>query len=221
MKTLSRRDMLKSGLVGGAGIAAMAVLGGCAAGQPTPSQTPGEAAQRVSFPYAPQILALAKEIISKPQMYTEAQVKEIPDILNVKHRYFWGTDLQDYDMLRELYTDEGPGGFHVDWGTGEMAVSIEAQIQSQIDTTGPEQDMVPMHFGHNQIVHFIDDTHAQILTRMNDRHTYHDNGEVYAGWGLYVDDVLKCKDGVWRLSCVRLAYAVMENQLRPMKQQQG
>lgn len=69
-------------------------------------------------------------------------------------------------------------------------------------------------------VRFIDDTHAQILTRMNDRHTYHDDGEVYAGWGLYVDDVMKCSDGAWRMTCVRLAYGVMENQLRTMKQQQ-
>ena len=77
--------------------------------------------------------------------------------------------------------------------------------------------MVPMHFGHNQIVQFIDDTHARVLTRMNDRHTYKDNGEVYAGWGFYVDDMLKCSDGVWRISYVRLSYGVMENQLRCIK----
>ena len=220
MKEMSRRELLKGGLVGGAAIAAMAALGGCSAEKPAPSLTPGEANQRVSFPYASQILDLAKEIISTPQIYTEEQKLEIPAVLNAKHRYFWCVDLQDYEAMRDVYTDEGPGGFRVDWGTGEQSISIDEQIASAKATTGPGENMVPMHFGHNQIVRFIDDTHAQILTRMNDRHTYHDDGEVYAGWGLYVDDVMKCSDGACRMTCVRLAYGVMENQLRAMKQQQ-
>lgn len=220
MKPISSKHLLKTGLVIGTALAAILTVSSCSIKEPTPSLTPGEANQRVSFPYASQILEKAKAILADPQQYTDYQLSQIPEILNVKHRYFWGTDLQDYDCLRAIYTDEGPGGFRVDWGSGENSVSIEEQIQSQISTTGPDQNMVPMHFGHNQIVYFLDDTHAQILTRMNDRHTYNDDGEVYAGWGLYVDDVLKCEDGQWRMSCVRLAYGVMENQLRPIKNQQ-
>lgn len=61
--------------------------------------------------------------------------------------------------------------------------------------------------------------HAQLLTRMNDRHVYTDNGEVYAGWGMYVDDLRKCEDGVWRIETLRLDYGVMDGSLRCMRQQ--
>ena len=102
-------------------------------------------------------------------------------------------------------------------GAGEKRLTPDEQVGLNQWSIGPQENMVPMHFGHNQIVQFIDDTHARVLTRMNDRHTYKDNGEVYAGWGFYVDDMLKCSDGVWRISYVRLSYGVMENQLRCIK----
>lgn len=173
--------------------------------------------QNVTIPYNEEIVAMAKEILHNPQTYTEAQRKEIPEILNAKSRYFWGNDLNDFDLLRDVFTDEGPNGFGVDMGGGKKFLPIEEQIGLVDWSIGPAEDCVPMHFGHNQIVHFVDDTHVQLLTRMHDRHTYRDNGEVYAGWGMYVDDLMKCKDGVWRISMVRLTYGVMENQLRCVK----
>ena len=173
--------------------------------------------QNITIPYDATTLAMAKEIIAHAQTYTEAQLKEIPSILETKSRYFWGNDLQDYEALSDVFTDEGPNGFQVSMGAGEQSLSIAEQVGRVQWCIGPQEDVVPMHFGHNQIVRFIDDTHAQLLTRMNDRHTYMDNGEIYAGWGLYVDDMLKCKDGVWRISYVRLTYGVMENQLRAVK----
>ncbi len=173
--------------------------------------------QNITIPYNPEILAMAKEILKKGEIYTDAQLKEIPEIINAKSRYFFGNDLNDWDVLRDVFTDEGPEGFRVDMGGGKKTIAIEEQLGLIKWSIGPDEEVVPMHFGHNQIVHFIDDTHAQLLTRMHDRHTYKDNGEVYAGWGLYVDDMLKCKDGVWRISMVRLTYGVMENQLRAVK----
>lgn len=225
MKTLSRRDLLKGGLVGGAAIAATAALAGCTASDPKASMTPAEANQRTMIEYYPEVVAMAKEIISKARPYTDAQLKEIPAILNCKTRYFWANDLQDWETMRDVFTDEAPDGFLVYMGGEDISLTPDEQVGRCDWSIGVAENIIPMHFGHNQIVHFIDDTHAQLLTRMHDRHTYKDDGEIYAGWGLYVDDLMKCKDGVWRIHHVRLSYGVMENQLRcvkrMMEEQQG
>ena len=217
MKEISRRDLLKTGLVSGTALAAMAAMGGCAAKPEEPSQTPGEAAQRVTVDYDAETVALAKVIISTPIHYTDAQLKEVYEIISCKCRYFWGNDFQDFDALKDTFTDEGPDGFQVLMGGKMQTLTPDEQIDRCIWSIGPQENMIPMHFGHNQIVRFLDDTHAQLLTRMNDRHTYKDDGEVYAGWGFYVDDAMKCKDGAWRFSCIRLCYGVLENQLRCVK----
>lgn len=174
--------------------------------------------KNVTIPYDEKTFALAKEILKdagKP--YTDEQLKEIPRILNTKSRYFFGNDFNDWELLRDVFTEEGLNGFRVSMGGGEQSITPDAQIDLCKWSIGPQEEMVPMHFGHNQIVHFIDETHARLLTRMNDRHTYKDDGEVYAGWGFYVDDMLKCADGVWRIEMIRLTYGVMENQLRCIK----
>lgn len=173
-----------------------------------------------TMPYDKKTLAMALEIIRNPKPYTEAQLREIPAVLNAKSRYFWANDLNDFETLRDVFTDEAPEGFRVSMGAGEQKITIDEQLRRIDWSIGEAQNMVPMHFGHNQIVDFIDDTHARLLTRMHDRHTYKDDGEIYAGWGLYVDDLMKCADGIWRISYVRLTYGVMENQLRCMKKPQ-
>lgn len=170
--------------------------------------------------YSDEVKRLAHEILMEAgKPYTEEQLKEIPRILNVKARYFWGNDLNDYEVLRDVFTEEGEHGFRTFWNGGPGSATVEAQIGSVQFTIG-QGDMVPMHFGHNQIVRFIDDTHAQLLTRMNDYHTYTDNGENYSGFGMYVDDLLKCKDGVWRIETLRLDYGVLINSLRCMRKKE-
>lgn len=171
----------------------------------------------ITIPYTKTVLDFAHEILlesNKP--YTDAQLKEIPNIINTKSRYFLATDLNDYEVLKDVFT---PEGFQTFWSGGAGANTPDAQIEAAKFTTG-QGDMVPMHFAHNQIVRFFDDTHAQIMTRMQDCHTYKDNGEIYAGAGLYVDDVLKCADGVWRIETLRLDYGTIDGQLRAMKNQQ-
>ena len=170
----------------------------------------------MTIPYSEEVRTLAHEILmeaAKP--YTEEQRREIPNILNAKARYFWGNDLNDYEVLKDVFTADG---FRAFWSGQPGADSVEAQIGSIQFTIG-QGDMVPMHFGHNQVVRFLNADHAQLLTRMNDRHVYTDNGEVYAGWGMYVDDLRKCEDGVWRIETLRLDYGVMDGSLRCMRQQ--
>lgn len=163
--------------------------------------------------YTDEIRKLAKEILSaSSQPYTDDQLKEIPRILNTKARYFWGVDLMDYDALRDALTPDMVSF----WNGWAGPASREEQVASAIKSTG-QGDMIPMHFGHNQIVQFLDDTHARLMTRMNDYHTYTDNGETYAGFGLYIDDLRKCSDGVWRIEVLRLDYGVTLGELRSQK----
>ena len=174
--------------------------------------------QTATMEYSADVKAMAHEILmaaGKP--YTDAQIKEIPRILATKSRYFLGNDLNDYEVLRDVFTEEGLEGFRAIWSGYPGATDIESQIGSVQFTIG-QGDMVPTHFGVNQIVYFVDDTHAKLLTRMHDHHTYTDNGEVYEGYGLYVDDMLKCEDGVWRIETLRLDYGVTVGQLRCMRE---
>lgn len=168
----------------------------------------------VTIPAQPEILELAKKILLfAGSPYTPAQLAEIPAILAVKAKYFFGTDHQDTEVLMDVFTQEG---FSTWWNGYPGAASAQAQCQAALISCpkdGPDA-MVPLHFGHNQIVMFTGENTAQVLTRMRDYHTYIDNGETYEGYGFYVDDFVKCGDGKWRISKLRLQYRVMNGQLR-------
>ena len=167
----------------------------------------------MTLEYTKEMTQMAHEILAEgAKPYTDEQLKEIPRIINTKSRYFLAVDLNDYEILRDVFTEE-EGGFSTAWNGRPGAQSIDAQNAAAQSTTG-KGDMVPLHFAHNQVVRFIDDTHAQLLTRMHDYHTYKDNGDTYSGYGFYVDDLLKCADGVWRIKALRLDYGVLLGALR-------
>ena len=48
-------------------------------------------------------------------------------------------------------------------------------------------------------------------------HTYKDNGQTYSGYGLYVDDLVKCDDDRWRIQTLRLTYRLLDGELRRTK----
>ena len=151
-----------------------------------------------------EVRKLAHEILmASCQPYTDYQLEQIPLIIATKCRYFFANDLNDWEVLLSTLTEEAPEGFRSSWNGFAGATTVEAQLATTKHSVG-QGDMVPMHFAHNQVVRFFDDTHAQLLTRMQDYHTYTDNGEHFIGYGIYVDDMLKCSDGVWRISYLRL-----------------
>lgn len=157
-----------------------------------------------------KITKLAHEILEGAGMpYTPEQVAEIPAILAAKSRYFWCVDNQEFDMMVDVFTEEG---FQTFWSGRPGYKDRNAQVDQNRKTCG--DDMVPMHFGCNQIVRFTGERSAQLLTKMHDYHTYKDNGEVYSGYGLYVDDLVKCDDDRWRIKTLRLTYRVLNGKLR-------
>ena len=157
-----------------------------------------------------KITQLAHEIIAGAGLpYTAAQLAEIPAILAAKSRYFWCIDNQEFDMMADVFTAEG---FRTFWGCRPGHKDRFAQVEQNRKTCG--FDMVPMHFGYNQIVRFTGERSAQLLTKMHDYHTYKDNGDTYSGYGLYVDDLVKCDDERWRIKTLRLTYRLLDGNLR-------
>ena len=112
--------------------------------------------QNITIPYNEETLALAREIIRDVRPYTPEQLAEIPAILATKARYFWANDLNDWEVFKDVYTDEAPESFRVSMGAGEKRLTPDEQVGLNQWSIGPQENMVPMHFGHNQIVQFID-----------------------------------------------------------------
>lgn len=157
-----------------------------------------------------QIMQLAREIIREAgKPYTPEQLQEIPAILAAKSRYFWCIDNQEFEIMPDVFTQEG---FRTFWSGRPGLTDREKQVAQNRRTCG--LDMVPMHFGYNQIVHFTGERSAQLLTKMHDYHTYKDNGDTYSGYGLYVDDLVKCEDDRWRIQTLRLTYRLLDGKLR-------
>ena len=144
--------------------------------------------------------------------YTPEQLAEIPAILAAKNRYFWCIDNQEFDLMPDVFTETG---FRTFWSGRPGFRDRDTQVAQNRSTCG--DDMVPMHFGYNQIVHFTGARSAQLLTKMHDYHTYKDNGQTYSGYGLYVDDLVKCDDDHWRIQTLRLTYHLLDGELRRTK----
>lgn len=166
----------------------------------------------MTLEYSQNMREMAHEVLMnvRKHPYTPAQAAEIPNILAVKASYFFGNDLNDAELLKETYVAEGFKSF---WNGAPGCTDPDSQIAQQMFVVNNEK-MVPTHFGVNQVVWFMDDTHARLLTRMHDHHTYIADEATYSGYGIYVDDMVKGEDGIWRMETLRLDYAAIEGELR-------
>lgn len=157
-----------------------------------------------------EIMELAREIIRDAGLpYTPEQLAEIPAVLAAKNRYFWCIDNQEFDIMPDVFTEEG---FRAFWSGRAGHTDRYAQTEQNKRSCGG--DMVPMHFGYNHIVRFTGPRSCRLLTKMHDYHTYRDNGDTYSGFGLYVDDLVKCEDDRWRIQTLRLTYRRIDGTLR-------
>lgn len=139
------------------------------------------------------------------------QLGDIEAIKAAMHKYWWCVDTQDWEMARDVYATP----FESYYNGRPGATSIDSQVASQ--QRACDDTMVPMHMGHNAIIKFIDDKTALGLFRLNDYHTYKDDGETYEGWGQYVNEFVKGDDGVWRIRILRLTYRKVLGSLRSFR----
>ncbi|MEG1790254.1 MAG: nuclear transport factor 2 family protein [Oscillospiraceae bacterium] len=164
----------------------------------------------MNIPADPNILKLAKEVlVSAGKGYTPEQLAEIPNIMDTKYKYWWCVDLQMWDIMPEVFVE--PFEFYSNGHKVDVTCG-----QDQVDRSGRvcNDTMVPTHMGHNPIIQFTGEKTVRVLTRLNDYHTYNDDDSTYEGWALYVDDFVKCDDGVWRIQTLRLTYRKILGGLR-------
>lgn len=165
----------------------------------------------MNIPADREVIELAQKILADAgKGYTPYQLGEIPKILDTKHKYWWCVDMMFEDLLAECFAE--PFNYYAN---GKKVADVKTPKEQAAKAHRVcNETMVPIHMGHNPIVHFIDDTHAQLLTRLEDYHTYNDDGSTYNGWAMYVDDMVKCNDGVWRIQTLRLTYRKILGGLR-------
>ena len=99
--------------------------------------------QNITIPYNEETLALAREIIRDVRPYTPEQLAEIPAILATKARYFWANDLNDWEVFKDVYTDEAPEGFRVSMGAGEKHLTPDEQVASISGRSGRRRTWSP------------------------------------------------------------------------------
>lgn len=63
---------------------------------------------------------------------------------------------------------------------------------------------MPTHMGHNAVLQFTGPDTARLLVQLHDHHTVIADHALKDGWGLYVNDFVRCADGCWRIAVVPL-----------------
>ena len=125
-------------------------------------------------------------------------------------------DVQIKELSREILAEAGKS--YTPEQLAEIPAILAAKSRYFWCIDNQEFDMMPDCFVEEGFETFWSgrpgnkDREKQV--KMHDYHTYKDNGDIYSGYGLYVDDLVKCDDGRWRIKTLRLTYRVLEGQLR-------
>ncbi len=157
-----------------------------------------------------EVIRLTRKILeSAGRGYTPEQRAELPLIMATKHKYWWCIDMQMWDLMPDVFTEPFES-----YANGYLVPNESLMTQVQRASVVCNEEMSPIHMGHNTIVQFTGENTCRLLTRLNDYHTYKDDDSTYEGWAMYVDDMVKCPDGVWRIQTLRLTYRKILGKLR-------
>ena len=88
--------------------------------------------------------------------YTALQLAEIPVIMNVKNKYFWCVDHQEWDLMADVFVEEG---FETYWN-GQPGYTVR-EMQVEQNKNVCNESMVPMHMGHNNRIYRDDVLHRE------------------------------------------------------------
>lgn len=164
----------------------------------------------MNIPADKEMIQLCREVLADAgKDYTQEQLGEIQKILATKHKYWWCIDMQLWDMLPEVFVEPFSA-----YANGRLVPNDSLMDQVNRAAVVCNETMVPMHMGHNHVVQFTSDTTCRLLTRLNDYHTYNDDDSTYEGFAMYIDDMVKCEDGIWRIQTLRLTYRKLMGRLR-------
>ena len=161
------------------------------------------------IPADPKLQEMALEVMRKVrrQTYTPERLCELQKIVETKYLYWWSNDMKKEEFNCELMTDE------IEFYRFGSEVHRPNKEQARV-AKWCNAPMETMHMGHQPLVWFMDDTHARGLFQYEDHMTYREDQETVNGWMFYLDDFVKCDDGVWRISALRMSYKKMNGMYR-------
>ncbi len=155
--------------------------------------------------FGEMVLEVVKNV--RRQEYTPEKLCQLQKVIECKYFYWWAMDMKKEEYATELFTDDFA------YYMGRRLVAKDKRAQA-LNAKWSNKDMQTMHMGHQPMVWLIDDTHARGVFQYEDHMVYFDDGQVVEGWMVYCDDFVKCEDGAWRISRLRMAYREMDGSYR-------
>jgi hypothetical protein len=132
------------------------------------------------------------------------QLSDLDEIQKLKARYFRLMDTKQWDAWRDLFTDDmelflEPGAVpEADTPTLAGADALVAYLSAS------HPDKVTVHQGHMPEIEFTDENTATGIWAMFDWVDDPGRGGAWQGLGHYHERYVRCPDGRWRISSVRL-----------------
>jgi len=134
----------------------------------------------------------------------------IEEIKQVKARYFYGLDHQDWDLWREeVWAPDG----RLEVPEADMVVEPFDKVVEWVSASVGDQ--VSVHHGHMPLIEFVSDNEAKVIWAMEDR-LYRtkefplEDGSTYLhGFGHYHETYTKLDRG-WRIASSRLTRLRLE-----------
>jgi ketosteroid isomerase-like protein len=130
--------------------------------------------------------------------FTLEQLSDIEAIRQLKADYWWLVDTRDWKAWRELFTDDMKffmGGKELLSGGDAMVASVKQSLEG----------CVSAHQGHQSKVEITGPDTAKGRWILNDYLKWSD-GRFMRGYGYYIEDYKKGKDGKWRIKTLTLGY---------------
>lgn len=128
----------------------------------------------------------------------------IEAIKQVKAKYFWGLDHQDWDVWRQdVWAPDG----RLEVPEADVVVQPLDKVIEWVAAS--VKDQVSVHHGHMPIIDFTSDTSAKVIWAMEDRlyrsaeHPLEDGSTYLHGFGHYRETYVKLDTG-WRIQSSRL-----------------
>ncbi|OHV32457.1 MULTISPECIES: nuclear transport factor 2 family protein [Pseudofrankia] len=132
------------------------------------------------------------------------QLSDLYEIQRLKARYFRFMDLRIWDEFRDVFTDDLE--LYIEHTTTPQATEPTIKgadtLVAYLAASDPRK--VTVHHGHMPDIEFLDENNATGIWAMFDWVDDPGRGFASQGYGHYHERYVRCPDGKWRISSVRL-----------------
>jgi len=138
-------------------------------------------------------------------MVTLENLLEIEAIRELKGDYWWYVDNKDWKALREIVTDDYQWYFE-----GKLLYKNGDEFLEMVK--GTLEGVITAHQGHQYKVEITGPTTAKGRWMLNDTLRSKEMEIRDHGFGYYLEEYEKSKDGRWRIKSSDLRYFIKENE---------